>query len=247
MISQDEEIELAERIQNGDKNAIEKLVNANLRFVISVAKQYSSKNVETMDIISAGNIGLIKAAWRFDHTKGFKFISYAVWWIRQSIQKFLHENSEMIRRPANVRIDNNQINTFSQRFYAKNGRYPTNDEMLSELNISEKSISNKNDIVRGDHSVAHDDSHIGWDIMSGGIDEDRLRDEDKKPVIFDAMQSLSETEKTIIIHSYGFGVRQKRYDDIQYMLGYQTTERVRQLYHQALSKLRKKSKLKEFV
>ena len=141
LINPDEEVELAERIKQGDKSALDKLVCANLRFVISAAKQYQNQGLTLPDLINEGNIGLIKAAWKFDETRGFKFISYAVWWIRQSILQALAEHSRSIRLPTNQIGIINKINKVLSKFEQKYERRPSTEELSKELSVPEDKIS----------------------------------------------------------------------------------------------------------
>ena len=141
LINSDEEVKLAERIKQGDKSALDKLVCANLRFVISVAKQYQNQGLALPDLINEGNIGLIKAAQKFDETRGFKFISYAVWWIRQSILQALAEHSRSVRLPMNQIGTINKINRTLSKFEQKYERRPSTEELSKELSVSEDKIS----------------------------------------------------------------------------------------------------------
>ena len=141
LVSVEEEVELAQRIRQGDQRALEKLTKANLRFVVSVAKQYQNQGLSLQDLINEGNIGLIKAAQKFDETRGFKFISYAVWWIRQSILQALAEQSRIVRLPLNQVGSVNKINKVLSKFEQENERRPSVAELAEELNIEEDKIS----------------------------------------------------------------------------------------------------------
>lgn len=141
LVSVEEEVELAQRIRQGDQQALEKLTKANLRFVVSVAKQYQNQGLSLQDLINEGNIGLIKAAQKFDETRGFKFISYAVWWIRQSILQALAEQSRIVRLPLNQVGSVNKINKVLSKFEQENERRPSVAELADELNIEEDKIS----------------------------------------------------------------------------------------------------------
>lgn len=140
MITSEEEVVLAQRIQDGDEAALEKLVKANLRFVVSVAKQYQNKSLTLNDLINEGNLGLIKAAQKFDHTRGFKFISYAVWWIRQSIMQALAEHSRLVRIPLNKVGSLNKINKAMAELEQKYNRAPTDQELAEILEMDDKEL-----------------------------------------------------------------------------------------------------------
>ncbi len=140
LISSDEEVELAQRIKSGDRKALEKLTRANLRFVVSVAKQYQNQGLSLPDLINEGNLGLIKAAEKFDETRGFKFISYAVWWIRQSILQAIAEQSRMVRLPLNQVGSVNKINRMLNRFEQENERRPNVVEIAEDIDLPEEKI-----------------------------------------------------------------------------------------------------------
>ena len=148
LITVEEEVELAQRIRKGDRVALEKLTRANLRFVVSVAKQYQNQGLSLPDLINEGNLGLIKAAEKFDETRGFKFISYAVWWIRQSILQALAEQSRIVRLPLNQVGSLNKINKAFSRFEQENERRPSAEELAEELDIPIDKISDTNKISR---------------------------------------------------------------------------------------------------
>src|SRR5574344_1185840 len=140
LITTDEEVELAQRIHRGDQQALEKLTRANLRFVVSVAKQYQNQGLSLPDLINEGNLGLIKAAEKFDETRGFKFISYAVWWIRQSILQALAEQSRIVRLPLNQVGSLNKINKALGKFEQENERQPSNEELAEMIDIPKEKI-----------------------------------------------------------------------------------------------------------
>ena len=140
MINADREVELAKKIRMGDTDALEEMTRANLRFVVSVAKQYQNQGLSLADLINEGNIGLIKAAQRFDESRGFKFISYAVWWIRQSILQALVENARLVRLPLNKIGSYSKINKMMMKFEQKYEREPSKDELADLLNVTEKDI-----------------------------------------------------------------------------------------------------------
>ena len=141
LISVEEEVELAQRIRKGDRKALEKLAKANLRFVVSVAKQYQNQGLSLPDLINEGNLGLIKAAEKFDETRGFKFISYAVWWIRQSILQAIAEQSRIVRLPLNQVGSVNKINKILNRFEQENERRPSIDEIADKIDLPEDKIA----------------------------------------------------------------------------------------------------------
>lgn len=150
MVSTDEEVELAKRIRQGDKDALERLVKANLRFVVSVAKQYQGQGLELTDLINEGNVGLINAAMKFDETRGFKFISYAVWWVRQSILQALADKSRLVRLPLNQIGYVSKVNHFYHDFMQKSNRAPSLDEVADALGM-EKSKVNAALLTSGKH------------------------------------------------------------------------------------------------
>ena len=141
LISVEEEVELAQRIRKGDRSALEKLTKANLRFVVSVAKQYQNQGLSLPDLINEGNLGLIKAAEKFDETRGFKFISYAVWWIRQSILQAIAEQSRIVRLPLNQVGSVNKINRMLNKFEQENERYPSIEEIADKIDLPEDKIA----------------------------------------------------------------------------------------------------------
>jgi RNA polymerase primary sigma factor len=167
MITAEEEVQLAQQIRTGDKIALEKLTKANLRFVVSVAKQYQNQGMTLNDLINEGNLGLIKAAQRFDETKGFKFISYAVWWIRQSIMQALAEQSRLVRLPLNKVGQNNKIVRASQQLEQEFERAPTAQELSMLLDIDEVEIEN---------SLNYNSRHISLDAPLGDNDEGSMGD-----------------------------------------------------------------------
>ncbi|MFA5540857.1 MAG: sigma-70 family RNA polymerase sigma factor, partial [Bacteroidales bacterium] len=154
MISPEEEVKLAQRIKQGDQEALERLTNANLRFVVSVSKQYQNQGMSLPDLINEGNLGLIKAAQRFDETRGFKFISYAVWWIRQSILQALAEQSRIVRLPLNKIGSLNKINKAYARLEQEYERTPNPEEVASELELTDSEVR---------ESLRHSGKHLSMD------------------------------------------------------------------------------------
>jgi RNA polymerase primary sigma factor len=257
LLTPEEETNLAKRIKNGDEVALEKLTKANLRFVVSVAKQYQNQGLSLSDLINEGNVGLMKAAKRFDETKGFKFISYAVWWIRQSILQAIVEYSRMVRIPLNRLTAYNKVNDAWVSFVQKNEREPTHEEMAEILGVSEKDVTL---MMRGNHKhisvdapLSDDDGSISMvDMMSYG-DEDtpdlKLMEESLRMDIFEGLEVLSPREADIIKSFYGLdGNKPMTLDEISEMYD-MSKERVRQIKEKSLRRMRrllKQNLLKNF-
>ena len=250
LISVEEEVELAGRIKNGDKAALEKLTRANLRFVVSVAKQYQNQGLSLPDLINEGNLGLIKAAEKFDETRGFKFISYAVWWIRQSILQALAEQSRIVRLPLNQVGSLNKINKAFSRFEQEHERKPSAEELANELGLdvdkvadtlkmSGRHVSVDAPFVEGEDNslldvMPNDDSPIA---DRGLINESLSREIDR------ALATLTPREADIIRKFFGIGVPEKTLEEIgeEFHL---TRERVRQIKEKAIRRLKgQKSRL----
>jgi len=256
MITAEMEVELAKRIKEGDEVALEKLTKANLRFVVSVAKQYQNSGLTLGDLINEGNVGLIKAAKRFDETRGFKFISYAVWWIRQSIMQALAEQSRIVRLPLNRVGSLNKINrTFSQ-LEQKYQREASNQEVADLLDIAIEDVD-KALSMTGRHLsmnapfVTGEDNSL-QDVLEN-MDEppdSGLMVESLRGQIEHSLATLTEKERDIIVHYFGLnGTEAKSLEEIadQFHL---TRERVRQIKEQALRRLRTTSRsrsLKAFL
>ena len=248
MISIEEEIELAQKIRKGGRageRAKEKLVNANLRFVVSVAKQYQHQGLSLTDLIDEGNIGFEKAAETFDETRGFKFISYAVWWIRQSILQAIAEQSRIVRLPLNQLGALSKINSEISKFEQKNQRRPSVQELSNLTNIDEakidQTIKADNHHMSIDAPFSEDDDNSLADVMSSG--DDTRTD---KQVDFESMSLelnnvlksvLKEREITIIRECFGIGCPEKGLEEIGDQLGL-TRERVRQIREKSIAKLR---------
>ncbi|HRX28185.1 MAG TPA: RNA polymerase sigma factor RpoD/SigA [Saprospiraceae bacterium] len=247
ILTTEEEAELARRIKSGDDNALFKLTQANLRFVVSVAKQYQNQGLSLSDLINEGNVGLMKAAKRFDETKGFKFISYAVWWIRQSILHAIVEYSRMVRLPFNKLNSYNKVNDAYVTFLQKYEREPTHEELAEILEMKTKDIAN---MLRGglrhlsmDAPIGEEEGSISMiDLMADenfkspdfDLLEESLRDELKM-----GMKLLSPREREILSSFYGLdGEKAKNLDEIAHIFGL-TRERVRQLRDRALRRLRR--------
>ena len=248
MISVDEEIELAQKIRKGGREgerAKEKLVKANLRFVVSVAKQYQHQGLGLTDLIDEGNIGLVKAAEKFDETRGFKFISYAVWWIRQSILQAIAEQSRIVRLPLNQVGALSKINSEISKFEQKNQRRPSVQELSSLTNIDEtkidQTIKADNHHMSIDAPFQEDDDNSMADVLASG--EDSRAD---KQVDYESMDKeldtvlrnvLKDREITIVRECFGIGCHEKGLEEIGDQLGL-TRERVRQIREKSIVKLR---------
>ena len=248
LISIDEEIELAQKIKKGGREgerAKEKLVTANLRFVVSVAKQYQHQGLSLTDLIDEGNIGLVKAAEKFDETRGFKFISYAVWWIRQSILQAIAEQSRIVRLPLNQVGSLNKINREINKFEQENQRRPSLSELAGATNIEEEKIDQS--LMADSHHVSIDapfqdgEDNSMVDIMAGGDDSrtDRHVDHESMALELDTVlrKVLKEREITIIRECFGIACHEKGLEEIGDQLGL-TRERVRQIREKSIAKLR---------
>lgn len=245
MISPEEEVILAQRIRNGDQLALDKLVRANLRFVVSVAKQYQNQGISLPDLINEGNVGLIKAAQRFDETKGFKFISYAVWWIRQSILQAVAEQSRMVRLPLNQVGSLSKIKKTSSRLEQIYHRQPTVKEIAEELDIPEQKIlaafRHNNKEVSMDAPIGDEEDMSLIDTMSSdetySADDNISRKYDNDE-IHRSMLILSDKEREILNLYFGINVcHSYTLEEIAYRLDL-TRERVRQLKDKAIKKLK---------
>lgn len=248
LLSTEEEVDLANRIKKGDQKALERLTKANLRFVVSVAKQYQNQGLALPDLINEGNMGLIKAAERFDETRGFKFISYAVWWIRQSILQAIADQSRIVRLPLNQVSSVNKISQLSSRFEQEHERRPSIDEISEHIDLPTEKIDEAMNI-NGKHVsvdapfVDGDDSSL-LDILvndnSPSADKQLLQ-ESLRQEIEKALQGLNERERLVITAHYGIGQPEMTLDEIgeKYHL---TRERVRQIKEKAIRRLRNNTK-----
>lgn len=244
MIGTDEEVALAERIHKGDQRALDKLVRANLRFVVSIAKQYQNRGLDLMDLIDEGNIGLIEAAQRFDETRGFKFISYAVWWIRQHILLALSEQASIIRQPLNHINNISRINQAFAKFEQEHNRTPSVSELSEMTDIKEdKVLSALNSSFRTrsiDAPFAEDDDNSLADVLSDSsapsVDSE-LMAESLKHEIDSMLNQLNPRDKRIICMCYGIGSNEYTLDEIgaQFHL---SRERVRQIKERSIRHLR---------
>jgi len=244
LLTIDEEVELAQRIRKGDRDALEKLTKANLRFVVSVAKQYQNQGLSLPDLINEGNLGLIKAAEKFDETRGFKFISYAVWWIRQSILQAIAEQSRIVRLPLNQVGSVNKINRMLNKFEQENERRPSVEEIANEINIPEEKIADAMKVntrhVSMDAPFADGEDNSLLDILPNNdapMADDDLVLESLRKEIGQALQVLNERERKIIEAFYGINQAEMTLEEIGSKYGL-TRERVRQIKEKAIRRLR---------
>lgn len=238
-ISPSEEEELAKKIHKGDKQAKDKLVKANLRFVISVAKQYQHQGLPLIDLINEGNIGLMAAAERFDETRGFKFISYAIWWIRQSIMYALSEKGRVIHVPSNKSTLLHKIYTYKESFEQKNGRRPTPSEITEEFDIKEQKIKQLLSANRRHLSLDNLLPNNSDMTFSDIIEAEELKDTSSLKTDLDMTLShvLDKREVIIIKRFFGIDCFPQTLDEIASEIGL-TRERTRQLKEKSLDKLR---------
>ena len=248
MISVNEEVELAQRIRQGDRAALEKLTRANLRFVVSVAKQYQNQGMSLSDLINEGNIGLLKAAEKFDETRGFKFISYAVWWIRQSILQALAEQSRNIRLPLNQVGLLNKISKESALVEQRYERRPTSEELSDILDIPaekiDEALSHSGSPLSVDAPFEEGESNSLLDVLPSGdtpTTDKSLMNESLATEIDRALSTLSEREKEILQMLFGIGCQEMTLEEIGDHFGL-TRERVRQVKEKALRRLRSTSR-----
>ena len=252
MVSMEEEIVLAQAIHAGGKKgqkAKDKLVTANLRFVVSVAKQYQNQGVPLTDLINEGNIGLITAADKFDETRGFKFISYAIWWIRQSILQAIADYSNMVRRPQSQIAISNKIKNATNAFIQKYQRHPSAEELSDiislEIDKIEKAIQAEAHVTSIDAPITEDEGTTMADMLSSSSEYASDRKVNYDSMCSDLMQVLctilNDRERTIVIQSFGIGCPERALDAIGDDLGL-TRERVRQIRERGLDKVRKSSK-----
>ena len=250
LITVEEEVELAQRIRKGDRAALEKLTRANLRFVVSVAKQYQNQGLSLPDLINEGNLGLIKAAEKFDETRGFKFISYAVWWIRQSILQALAEQSRIVRLPLNQVGSLNKISKAFSKFEQENERRPSPEELADELEIPVDKISDTLKVSGRHISVdapfveGEDNSLLDVLVNDDSPMADRsLVNESLSKEIDRALSTLTEREKEIIQMFFGINTQEMTLEEIGDKFGL-TRERVRQIKEKAIRRLRQNSRSK---
>lgn len=244
LIGVEEEVALAERIHKGDEKALDRLVRANLRFVVSIAKQYNNTGMELMDLINEGNMGLIEAARRFDETRGFKFISYAVWWIRQQILLAISEQGNIIRKPLNHATNLSRINRINAKFEQENGRRASTSELADILNIGEDKITSalvgSGRTMSMDAPFNDDEDNTLLDVISEDDDvsvEKNLMIESLSTDLNNVLGSLSTRDKSVICMFYGIGERQYTLDEIGDHLNL-SRERVRQIKDRSIRSLR---------
>ena len=250
LLTADEEVELAQQIKKGDRKALERLTKANLRFVVSVAKQYQNKGLSLPDLINEGNLGLIKAAEKYDETRGFKFISYAVWWIRQSILQAIAEQSRLVRLPLNQVGSVNRIARELNKFEQENERKPSVEEMADRIDLPEEKIAEAMKInthhVSMDAPFADGEDNSLLDFLPNTdspstdnmLDQESLRTE-----IGRVLDVLNDREQKVIKAFFGIGMQEMTLEEIgdKYNL---TRERVRQIKEKAIRRLRYNTKSK---
>ena len=244
MITPEEEVVLAHRIHNGDDEALEQLTKANLRFVVSVAKQYQGQGLGLIDLINEGNVGLITAAKKFDETRGFKFISYAVWWIRQSILQALAENSRLVYLPLNQVNNLTKIHRFLSDFAQKNERTPSNEEIAEALDIDVEKVKtimqSSGRPTSMDAPLADDEGSCLLDLLQSRDGSNTERDLITGSLITEvssAVKKLPERERKVVEMSFGLNGPEMNLEDIGREL-HLSRERVRQLKEKALKLLR---------
>ena len=246
----EEEVELAQRIKKGDQEALEKLTKANLRFVVSVAKQYQNQGLSLPDLINEGNLGLIKAAEKFDETRGFKFISYAVWWIRQSILQALAEQSRIVRLPLKQVGSLNKINKAFARFEQEHERTPSPEELATELELPKEKVTDTLRVAGRHVSVdapfadGEDNSLLDVLVNPDSPNADRgLINESLSTEVDRALETLTERERDIIKYFFGIGTSEMTLEEIGEKFDL-TRERVRQIKEKAIRRLRHSSRSK---
>lgn len=244
LISTDEEVELAQRIHKGDQKALEKLTRANLRFVVSVAKQYQNQGLALNDLIDEGNLGLIKAAQKFDETRGFKFISYAVWWIRQSILQAISEQSRIVRMPLNQVGFQSKLSKARINFEQEHERRPSVQELAEAMGTDEgkiaEAIGSNGKKVSVDAPFQNDESSAMIDIMTDENAPTTDQEMEKESLSSDleaALSSISEREQTVLKMLFGIGHPEMTAEEVANNLNL-TRERVRQIKERALRRLR---------
>ncbi len=250
LITVEEEVELAQRIRKGDQEALEKLTKANLRFVVSVAKQYQNQGLSLPDLINEGNLGLIKAAEKFDETRGFKFISYAVWWIRQSILQALAEQSRIVRLPLNQVGSLNKINKALARFEQEHERAPSPEELANELELPKEKVTDTMRVAGRHISVdapfadGEDNSLLDVLVNPDSPNADRgLINESLATEVDRALETLTDRERDIIKYFFGIGCSEMTLEEIGEKFDL-TRERVRQIKEKAIRRLRHSSRSK---
>lgn len=250
LLTADEEVELAQQIRKGDRKALERLTKANLRFVVSVAKQYQNKGLSLPDLINEGNLGLIKAAERYDETRGFKFISYAVWWIRQSILQAIAEQSRIVRLPLNQVGSVNRIARELNKFEQENERKPSVEEMADRIDLPEEKIAeamkiNTNHVsMNAPFADGEDNSLLDFLPNTDSPSTDNVLDQESlRTEIGRVLDVLNDREQKVIKAFFGIGMQEMTLEEIgdKYNL---TRERVRQIKEKAIRRLRYNTKSK---
>ena len=250
LVSPEEEVELAQRIRKGDQEALEKLTRANLRFVVSVAKQYQNQGLSLPDLINEGNLGLIKAAEKFDETRGFKFISYAVWWIRQSILQALAEQSRIVRLPLNQVGSLNKINKALSKFEQENERQPSNEELSEMIDVPKDKISDTLRVsgrhVSVDAPFVEGEDNSLLDVLPNDdspMADRGLVNESLNTEIERALSTLTDREREIVKSFFGIGCQEMTLEEIGERFGL-TRERVRQIKEKAIRRLKSPNRSK---
>lgn len=248
MITPEKEVELTKRIKLGDKAAANELVTANLRFVISVAKQYQNKGLDLVDLIQEGNIGMLEAAYKFDETRGYRFISYAVWWIRQSIMRAISEQCRTVRVPMSQIVNMSKINKMSEKFEQKNGRTPSMEEIEEETNLNRKkinmSLASTYRSVSLESPLRDEDVSCLLDVLPNDNSESTDTTALKSDLIIEIehiLSKLSYREQDVLRMSFGIGVQAMSNDEIANRFGI-GGERIRQIQHSAINHIRNKYK-----
>ena len=250
LISVSEEVELAQRIKKGDHAALEKLTKANLRFVVSVAKQYQNQGLSLPDLINEGNLGLIRAAQKFDETRGFKFISYAVWWIRQSILQALAEQSRIVRLPLNQVGSLNKITKEMSRFEQENERRPSTEELAARLDMPVDKVSDTLQVpgrhISVDAPFVEGEDNSLLDVLTNDdspMADASLNQESLSKEVDRALRQLYDREREILKMFFGIGCQEMTLEEIGAKFDL-TRERVRQIKEKAIRRLKgQKSKL----
>ena len=250
LITVEEEVELAQRIREGDQRALEKLTRANLRFVVSVAKQYQNQGLSLPDLINEGNLGLIKAAEKFDETRGFKFISYAVWWIRQSILQALAEQSRIVRLPLNQVGSLNKINKAFSRFEQEHERRPSPEELAETLDLPAEKVADTLRVsgrhISVDAPFVEGEDNSLLDVLvndDSPVADKTLINESLSTEVERALATLTERERDIIRLFFGINCQEMTLEEIVEKFGL-TRERFRQIKEKAIRRLRHSSRSK---
>lgn len=248
MITPEKEVELTKRIKLGDKAAANELVTANLRFVISVAKQYQNKGLDLVDLIQEGNIGMLEAAYKFDETRGYRFISYAVWWIRQSIMRAISEQCRTVRVPMSQIVNMSKINKMSEKFEQDNDRAPSIEEIEEETNLNRKkinmSLASTYRSVSLESPLRDEDVSCLLDVLPNDNSESTDTTALKSDLIIEIeriLSKLSYREQDVLRMSFGIGMQTMSNDEIANRFGI-GGERIRQIQHSAINHIRSKYK-----